>query len=328
MSDRPETNDRASIRAGGSPELVVIGNACVDLFVPPHAAPPAGGIVWVPPLGVEVGGNGANTAVTAARLGVRTAFAGTIGGDLFGRHVVDCLARDRVDISLLDVIDELTGPTTLVVNDASGERSFVHHPGSNAHYALPARALASACEVFHFAAPELLGAFFPDGCVAAARELERRGRTLSLDVIDIDFGGRDPVATRRPLLELVDMIFPNEAEARAISGRSRVEDMLAYFHDLGIRTVVLKRGAEGAIVSSDGMVDRVPTDQVRVVDTCGAGDNFVAGFLAAHLRGLSPFDGARLGCALGTLCVEEKGAVAASADPERLAAVLARFALV
>ena len=69
------------------PALAIIGNCCADIYIPPHETPPAGGIERIPRPRVELGGNGANTAVTAARLGVSTALAGVLGDDIFGRHL-------------------------------------------------------------------------------------------------------------------------------------------------------------------------------------------------------------------------------------------------
>jgi len=309
-------------------ELIVVGNACVDLFIPKHTPPPPGGLEYIDPLGVELGGNGANTAITAARLGVSTALAGTFGDDIFANHVRACLVQEGVDLSTLEPLEGVCGPTTVVLNDPeSGERSFVHHTGSNAYFRLHESVLERPCEIFHFAAPQLLGNFFPGPCIEFARQLRDAGRRISLDIIETDLEGLDPVEVHRPLLEIAEMIFPNESEARYVSGETDLDAMISYFHDLGIPLVVIKRGADGAIVSWEDQREEIGTREVDAIDTCGAGDNFVAGFLAGQLRGLDPISSARLGCALGTMCVEERGSLAASSDGERVAALLDQFGL-
>jgi sugar/nucleoside kinase (ribokinase family) len=312
-----------------APELIIAGNTCVDLYLPAHERPPAGGIRLISAPQVEVGGNGANTAITAARLGVRTALAGVLGDDLFGRHLRDALLAEGVRISWLELLPGRPSPLTLVLNDAGGERSFVHHPGTNAEFAVPTGAVLAPCRVFHLAAPELLPGLWPEGAIELGRKLKAAGRTLSLDVFAVDDppGSAESIARQhRPLLELADMAFPNEAEARLVTGQKELRSMAAYFHDCGVGLVAIKRGPAGACVSSGGRLELVPTRKAAVVDTCGAGDSFSGAFLAGWLRGLDPVECTRLGCALGTLCVEHRGALAGSRDSGRLRQALGAFA--
>lgn len=308
-------------------DLVTIGNACIDLFVPPHAPPPPSGITLVPSLHLTPGGNGFNTAVTAARLGLRTALAGVLGDDVLGRHLRDYARGEGVDTSLLELRPGRASPLTLVFNDPAGERSFVHHPGTNADYALAGAAIETPCRIFHFAAPELLGGFWPEGALAAARRLRAAGRTLTLDTFAV--AGEEPRAAiahrHRPLLELMDVVLPNEDEARLIADRDDLGEAAAAFHALGVKVVAIKRGEKGALLSSGGELTDIPTAAVAAVDTCGAGDNFAGGFLAGMLRGLDTRRAAALGCALGTLSVAHQGSLTGTADRGRLQAVLGAF---
>ena len=66
---------------------------------------------------------------------------------------------------------------------------------------------------------------------------------------------------------------------------------------------------------------------MTAIDTCGAGDNFVGGFLAGRINGLDPLECAKLGCELGTLCVQRKGSVTASSDRQKLDPLLAKYGL-
>lgn len=310
-----------------SPELIAVGNACVDLFVPHHVPPKPGGISKIPSFEAVPGGNGANTAVTAARLGVRTALAGVLGDDLFGRHLRDCVEAEGVDTSLLELLPGRSSPTTLVFNDEDGERSFVHHPGTNTEVFLPAAVVDARCDVFHFAAPELLPGLWPTGAEAVAKQLRERGVRVSMDVFAVegDAPAAEVIEAHRRVLRHVDMVFPNQDEARCITGCSGLRDMTAYLHDLGVRIAVIKRGARGAAVSWEGNYEEVPTRSVRALDTCGAGDSFVGAFLAATLRGRNPREATEFGCAVGTLCVERRGSLTATGDRNRLAEVLKRF---
>jgi ribokinase len=309
------------------PDLIIIGNCCADIYIPAHQAPPPGGIERIPQLRVEIGGNGANTAVTAARLGASTALAGVLGDDLFGRHLRQALESEGIDLSLLESREGTGAPVTLVLNDADGERSFVHHGGSNDAWEIPPAAIETPCRVFHMAAPEILGSFWGAPCLDTAHSLKKAGVQLSLDFF-VPPDGLQKVEcrdTHGPLLEIADMVFPNELEARAITGQDTVEDMLASLHDSGVSLAVIKRGAKGAVVSWDGNREDISAAGVSAIDTCGAGDNFAGAFLAGWLKELDPVECARLGCEMGTLCVQQKGAVTASSNAAKLEDLIERF---
>jgi len=305
-------------------DLISIGNICVDLFIPPHEPPARGGISLIPSLSVVPGGNSSNTAIAAARLGVRAAVGGVLGDDLFGRHLRDFLAAERVDVSLLSLLPGRRSPATVVLNDATGERSFVHYPGTDADFALPGGVLDAHARIVHFAAPELLGSFWPAGCVEAARRLRARGQTITLDTFI--HPGSDAIAEHRALLGIVDLAMPNEEEARLITGQAEVPDMVRCLLDCGLEAAVIKLGERGAVVASGRDCFDVPAERVQVADTCGAGDNFAGGFLAAYLHGLPLVECARLGCAMGTRCVTREGSLTATEDPEFLAGLQARLA--
>ncbi|HLU50432.1 MAG TPA: sugar kinase [Planctomycetota bacterium] len=301
----------------------VVGNSCVDIYVPPHEAPPPGGITAIPPIEAQVGGNGANTAVALGRLGVRVALFGLIGDDLFGRFVHETLEREGVDVTRFKLVEGKRSPVTLVQNHANGERSFVHHFGTNAEFSVPDAALRAPCAVFHLAAPELLPGIWPGGAIEMARRAKEAGAVVSLDTFADPNDDRDAIVRdHRAILSTVDMIFPNEEEAVLVSGRRESRSVANYFHQLGVKLVVIKRGEHGAIVSWQGHFEVVPAFPTQSVDTCGAGDNFVAGFLSGYVRGVDPVTCARIGCAMGSLCVAYRGALTGSSEPHRVGRAL------
>jgi sugar/nucleoside kinase (ribokinase family) len=87
--------------------------------------------------------------------------------------------------------------------------------------------------------------------------------------------------------------------------------MAAFLRDRGVGGVVIKLGERGCYVLPAGQPGFfVPAFSVRVVDTTGAGDSFVAGFLAGLLRGWAPERCARLACAAAALNIQKVGATA------------------
>jgi sugar/nucleoside kinase (ribokinase family) len=166
------------------------------------------------------------------------------------------------------------------------------------------------------------------GLAGLLRSARRRGLSTSLDP------GWDP-AERWTLpdgvLEQVDHLLPNEAEAcalaRALTGDPPA-DVTAAAETLHRRgpTVVVKSGSNGAFVTGPARV-RVLTDGGPVVDTTGAGDNFDAGYLAAVLGGADVGDAVAHGVACGSISVTGRGGTgrhATAAEARGLAGKLPR----
>ena len=121
------------------------------------------------------------------------------------------------------------------------------------------------------------------------------------------------------ILPLIDYIFPNEKEASYYSGISLEEDgktplsdkyrkMADVFRGYGIRNVIIKAGADGCYVSGEEGTFHLPALPVEVVDSTGAGDNFVAGFLSGVLRGEGLTACAERGRRQAAICISRMGA--------------------
>ena len=117
------------------PELIIIGNCCADIYIPAHQPPPPGGIERIPQVRVEIGGNGANTAVTAARLGASTALAGVLGDALFGCHLRESrfatlalppTGAEHVDAPIKVYTDDRRGIATEFDTAAVGTSAHTH----------------------------------------------------------------------------------------------------------------------------------------------------------------------------------------------------------
>jgi sugar/nucleoside kinase (ribokinase family) len=132
----------------------------------------------------------------------------------------------------------------------------------------------------------------------------------------------------RESIAQADLFFPNENEALAIARQDNLESALKMLHAWGRPelVVVVKQGADGALVSySDGRVS-VPVQPVQIlVDTIGAGDSFDAGFLAGWLRGLPLADCAALGNACGRASTQARGGIQGQPEWEELLLCDPRF---
>lgn len=106
----------------------------------------------------------------------------------------------------------------------------------------------------------------------------------------------------------LDYLVPSFHEASYFTGKNTPEEIAEEFHRRGVKTVVLKMGAEGVFASSEGKTYRVGTIAAEVVDTLGGGDNFVAGFITGVVDGLSLEEALYFGSATAAIAISQYGA--------------------
>ncbi len=267
-----------------------------------------------------VGGSGAIAACGAARLGLRTAFAGVVGDDAFGRFMVDSLAERGVDTR--GVVIDPDRPTGLSVILSRGEdRAILTSLGTIADLrgaAVDIGLVASARHV-HVSSYFLQNGLRPD-LPELFEAAHREGATTSVDP------NWDPAEEwdggLLGLLPSVDVFFPNSAEARAIAGVDDIDVAASALAEHGC-VVAVKFGQGGGLAIEGDEAVRSEAIPAEVVDTTGAGDSFDAGFLAGRLAG-SPLERClALGVACGSLSTRAGGGTAAQPTMEEALGALA-----
>ena len=307
-------------------KLETIDVACAGIVVADCVARPVlkqprlGQLELVETIGLYSGGSAASTGYDLAKLGVNVALIGRIGFDGFGDFLEAEATKVGCDSTLLKRDPSAGTSSSLVTVTPDGERTFLHSIGSNAKLTpsdVPLEDLnARGCKVLHLAgffiltAMEGLSGEPAAGLFARATEL---GITTSLDCV-WDATGRWGKLIGSVLAQ-TDIFCPSIHEARAIvelPESASPRDIALGLFALGVRQIVaLKMGPEGSFVMArDGESHHVPAPNVEALDGTGAGDAFIAGFLAAHLRGLGLLESARIGNATGALCVGALGATA------------------
>jgi 2-dehydro-3-deoxygluconokinase len=111
----------------------------------------------------------------------------------------------------------------------------------------------------------------------------------------------------RTLVPRVHILFATEEELAVLSGHTDVQNGAEWALGSGVGTVVIKRGAKGAIAVEPGRTVEAEGHRVSAVDPVGAGDAFVAGYLAAALVGESPSARLEQGCRTGAAAVQVPG---------------------
>jgi sugar/nucleoside kinase (ribokinase family) len=248
-------------------------------------------------------GGVATTAQAASRLGSRTAMISRVGADADSLPTWSALLTQGLDVSACEVSRTL--PTALTVCVAyNADRMMVthepiHHNLENM-LAKPRvqRKLRSARHVHLACALRNTAKWLP-----TLKMLRSEGITVSAD-----FGWNPDTSVDDvvPILRHCELIFPNEHEARWLTGLKNTQAALQKLGEW-VRVPVITLGARGAMLLADGKIRKQPALKQDLVDATGAGDAFNGGFLHALLRGSSWDDCLRAGNVCGGLVVSAPG---------------------
>lgn len=253
------------------PRVCVIGSANVDYTVGLPRLPNPGETVSGGTLLVNLGGKGANQAVSARRLGADVRMIGCVGDDADGRRIRDSLASAGIGVTGLCASTEAATGTALIMVDAEGRNQIAVAPGAN--HRLTVEMAAPYAESIAWAEVVACQLETPLPVVRwALGEARRHGVTTVLNPA--------PVQPLDPdLLALVDYLTPNEHEAARLTGlpveslesaRAAATQLLA-----ASGGAVLVTLGERGVLACDGLsVVHYPAFPVEAVDTTAAGDAF------------------------------------------------------
>jgi len=324
-------------------DLIAIGRSSVDLY----GEQVGGRLEDMGSFAKYIGGSPTNTAIGAARLGLKTALITRVGSDHFGRFIREELALEGVDTQA--VASDPTRLTALVILGIRDREQFplLFYRQDCADMALGAAeidpafiasAQATLISGTHLSTPRVF-----EASLTAARAAKAAGRKV---VFDVDYRpvlwgltapdrGEDRfvadasvTARLREAAALCDLIVGTEEEFRILGGEADTEDALRAVRRLTDALLVCKRGPQGCVAFAGeigaGFADgeaRAGFD-IEVFNVLGAGDAFMAGFLRGWLRGAPIATCCDYANACGALVVSRHGCAPAMPTWPELSAFL------
>lgn len=252
------------------------------------------------------GGSAANTITGILNFDGTAAFQGTVGNDQYGDIYINETRQAGVE-TRINRSSAITGHAfTFITPD--GERTFAVHLGAALEFSkkdIDEGAIRDA-KIIHFE-----GFFFEpphirEACMHAL-SLARKHRVLvSLDLSDPGLIGRIGDVLKLVVNEYADIVFANEEEAAAFTGKNGIDSVRALASQVDF--AVVKLGGKGSLIQTCGEVCEVPVFATNVVNTNGAGDMYAAGVLYGITHGLSPLEAGRLGSYAASIVISEVGA--------------------
>lgn len=288
-------------------KIIVIGSSNTDMVIRCKNMPRPGETVLGGEFMMNQGGKGANQAVACAKLGGNTTFIAKVGNDVFGAQTVDMLNLLGIDTSYISVSEVEPSGVALINVDSSGENSISVASGANGE--LSASDIDAADAAMREAGIVIMQLESPIETVTyAARKAKEYGATVVLNPAPAP-----AEALPAELLRNVDILIPNTTEAEVISGIAITDEAselaaINKIHSMGVSTVIVTLGSEGALMCESGECVKIPSFKVKAVDTTAAGDTFCGAVCVALSEGQDKVSAVRFASRAASITVTRMGA--------------------
>ena len=265
------------------------------------------------------GGDALNVATNLARLGIDTGLAGVIGDDAAGNHILSTLQSAGVNCENIIKSDKNQTSTCVVLCEKSGERHFLYYGKSNDELkqSMIPDEVFSQIKILNVGSAMALSGLDGDGLAELFRRAKKYGVTTTFDATHDNQGKW--LEKIEKALEYTDVFIPSYGEAKMITGLDKPEDMAGFMKKYNLKIFGVKLGSQGCYITDFKESQIVPVFACdNVVDTTGAGDAFMSGFICGLLKGFGYIDCARLGSAVSNFCIQHFGATGYLPDYEGL----------
>jgi len=300
-------------------DIVFIGTAIVDVIIKGFEPEPVSVTGYrADSCSLNAGGEAVNGSIAAAKLGARTAILCHLGNDAAGHMIEAELEQQNVDVRYIVHSDEHATPVTTMFVAGDGSRKSITNSAHRYSFH-PERHMKSLTGAKAIVLGSLFRAPFDDPQVikAVAGYAHANGMTVFADTKLPNFTkmSLDAIADSLPL---IDYITPNEDEGRFYTGEDEPERMADILLKKGARNVIIKLGGKGCLFRNNEGSIRLPAYPIDAVDATGAGDNFLAGFASALLRGSKIEEALVFANACGAVCSTAVGAGTALQSREQI----------
>ncbi|MBY3030456.1 sugar kinase [Rhizobium leguminosarum] len=264
------------------------------------------------------------------RLGGKAAMVGAVGDDDFGRVNTDRLKRDGVDVSTISIDSDYPTGSAFVRYRKDGSRDFVYNIATSAAarfgWSQAVGDLIHRSGHLHVMGSALSVPSARAVIDKAVDIVKARGGTLSVDPNIRKELKLDDDTERRfsKLVAAADLLLPSGEELERAAGVEGEAEAIRRLFEIGVKEIVLKRGAEGATYFGR-QGDRIDASAfvVQEVDPTGAGDCFGGAYLTCRRLGMSPQQALTYASAAGARNVMVLGPMEGAGTRQELDAFIA-----
>jgi len=285
--------------------VLVIGSANMDLVVTAERFPDPGETVFGKKFQMFPGGKGANQAVAAAKLGMKTFFIGKFGNDQFHKILTESMSKDGVSLEHTFIDEkESTGVAFIIVN-REGQNEIVVISGSNMK--LYPSDIESKKEVFKKCSVVLCQLEIPLETVMRTAELAQKNKAIFI------LNPAPAMQLPEELLKKTGYLTPNENELELLTGikivdYDSIERAAKSLVKRGVKNIIVTLGSKGALFVDKDRKIKFPANKVRAVDTTAAGDSFNGALAYSIAKGKDILEAVRMANFAASVAVTRMGA--------------------
>lgn len=264
-----------------------------------------------------------NTSVYMSRLGLQTDYVTKLGEDSYSQKIMQHMNNEKIGTAMIECISGRSPGLYIISNTPDGEREFSYWRKE-----APARELFSThensealfqklkqCDCVYLSGITLaiIGEQSRQNLLIVLEKLRAAGVTIAFDSNYRPRLWRDKEEAQTTMLQIMqhtDIALLTLDDELLLWGEDTIEGTKARYANCNLRELILKRGAEDAVIITANSQVHIPVPPVaNVIDTTGAGDTFNAGYLAARLQNKSAEDATRQGILCAGIIIRHRGAV-------------------
>lgn len=289
----------------GNSNVTVVGSANMDLMVKSDRLPFPGETIVGERFSTYIGGKGTNQAIAASRMGAMVHMVARVGQDDFGTTLLNKFAAENIDSKHVCIDTGTNTGIAVITVDRSGENHIIIIPQANGK--LSENDIDQAKAVISNSSVLLLQMEVPVETSIHAARIARTNNTLVI------LNPAPATDLPKALVDLVDIIIPNETEAEYLTGikindEEDCKNAADILLERGISDVIITLGKQGAFIRTNDAFCIHPALHVDVVDTTAAGDAFCGALAASLAVGFDLTESVKYGVTAGSLAATKLGA--------------------
>lgn len=269
-------------------EIIVVGASIIDVLVRPASEEVfVSGSYPAEDICMSVGGDALNEATVLAGLGADVQLETVIGKDKAGEFILSHCQSKGIALREGCINADVRTGINVVLVEQEGNRHFLTNPNGSLRslkiqdITMP---FPSTSRILCFASIFVFPHFGVRELELVFKQAKSQNIIVCADMTKCK--NKETVEEMTPALRYVDYLFPNDEEAMLFTGEDSVEAAAEKLKNAGVKNIVIKCGAKGCYVNSQDSVYWLPAvEGTKCIDTTGAGDSFVAGFLYALSKG-------------------------------------------
>ena len=276
-------------------DVITFGSATIDVFAFTDKAKtkcsknhshgkhcfiyyPAGSKLYIDELYFNTGGGGTNTAVSFARLGLKTGYLGKLGKDQMSSNIIQELKKEKVSAFIVKGKEKCG--FSIILDSIKHDRTILTHKGSNdtlKFSKVPLKKLKT--KWFYFSSMDK-DSFKTQ--LKLAEHAKKNGINIAYN--PSSYLAEKGLKFLEKIIKNADVLVLNDEEASLLVGNLKIEEMLKRLKDAGPRIVVITQGPGGATAYDGNFSYKIIPYKQKVVETTGAGDAFASSFLAGMIK--------------------------------------------